>query len=49
LPRLAELELSLSRTTNGLGLTRQAQALRDAGLRRVNVSLDTLRPSASSS
>ena len=42
--RLAELDLALSLTTNGLGLARQAQALRDAGLRRVNVSLDTLRP-----
>ena len=42
--RLAELGLSLSLTTNGLGLQRQAQALRDAGLRRVNISLDTLRP-----
>jgi cyclic pyranopterin phosphate synthase len=42
--RLASMELSLSLTTNGLGLTRQAQALRDAGLSRVNVSLDTLRP-----
>jgi cyclic pyranopterin phosphate synthase len=42
--RLAELDLSLSLTTNGLGLARQAQALKDAGLGRVNVSLDTLRP-----
>ncbi len=42
--RLTALGLSLSLTTNGLGLARQAQALRDAGLRRVNVSLDTLRP-----
>ncbi len=42
--RLSELGLSLSLTTNGLGLARQAQALRDAGLSRVNVSLDTLRP-----
>ena len=42
--RLAALDLSLSLTTNGLGLERSAQALRDAGLRRVNVSLDTLRP-----
>jgi cyclic pyranopterin phosphate synthase len=33
----------LSLTTNGLLLARQAQALREAGLRRVNVSLDTLR------
>ncbi|MCU1675198.1 MAG: molybdenum cofactor biosynthesis protein MoaA [Frankiales bacterium] len=41
--RLAEL-VDLSLTTNGLGLTRLAQPLRDAGLRRVNVSLDTLRP-----
>jgi cyclic pyranopterin phosphate synthase len=42
--RLADLGLALSLTTNGLGLARQAQALRDSGLRRVNVSLDTLRP-----
>ena len=42
--RLSALDLSLSLTTNGLGLERSAQALRDAGLRRVNVSLDTLRP-----
>jgi GTP 3',8-cyclase len=34
----------LSLTTNGIGLVRTAQALRDAGLDRVNVSLDTLRP-----
>jgi cyclic pyranopterin phosphate synthase len=31
-------------TTNGLGLTRRARRLADAGLDRVNVSLDTLRP-----
>ena len=42
--RLAELGLTLSLTTNGLGLERQAGALREAGLARVNVSLDTLRP-----
>ena len=36
----------LSVTTNGIGLARTAQALRDAGLDRVNVSLDTLRPEA---
>jgi cyclic pyranopterin phosphate synthase len=41
--RLAGL-VELSLTTNGLGLTRLAQPLADAGLRRVNVSLDTLRP-----
>src|SRR5436305_1640010 len=29
-------------TTNGLGLTRRARRLADAGLDRVNVSLDTL-------
>ncbi|MFD7064539.1 GTP 3',8-cyclase MoaA [Streptomyces sp. NPDC059906] len=34
----------LSLTTNGVGLARSAVALRAAGLRRVNVSLDTLRP-----
>ncbi|GAB2623483.1 GTP 3',8-cyclase MoaA [Streptomyces capparidis] len=34
----------LSLTTNGIGLARVAGALRDAGLDRVNVSLDTLRP-----
>ena len=42
--RLAELDLALSLTTNGLSLARTAAALRAAGLRRVNVSLDTLRP-----
>lgn len=31
-------------TTNGILLTEQAQALKDAGLRRLNVSLDTLSP-----
>ncbi|MGO9783705.1 MAG: GTP 3',8-cyclase MoaA [Streptosporangiaceae bacterium] len=36
----------LSVTTNGIGLARIAQALRDAGLDRVNVSLDTLRREA---
>jgi len=34
----------LSMTTNGTLLARYAQDLFDAGLRRVNVSLDTLRP-----
>ena len=32
----------ISLTTNGIGLIAQAQALYDAGLRRINVSLDTL-------
>lgn len=34
----------MSITTNGLGLARQAEALAAAGLRRVNVSLDSIRP-----
>src|SRR6201996_3082186 len=34
----------ISLTTNGIGLGRTAAALRAAGLDRVNVSLDTLRP-----
>jgi GTP 3',8-cyclase len=33
----------VSLTTNGIGLARQAQALKDAGLDRVNVSLDTIQ------
>ena len=34
----------LAMTTNGVLLAEQAQALREAGLHRVTVSLDTLRP-----
>ncbi len=34
----------LSLTTNGIGLARLAERLHEAGLDRVNVSLDTLRP-----
>ncbi|HEU5471670.1 MAG TPA: GTP 3',8-cyclase MoaA [Actinophytocola sp.] len=34
----------ISMTTNGIGLTRRAAALRAAGLDRINVSLDTLDP-----
>jgi cyclic pyranopterin phosphate synthase len=43
--RLAELQprAELSMTTNGIGLSTVAAALRDAGLDRVNVSLDTLQ------
>ncbi|GAA1185950.1 GTP 3',8-cyclase MoaA [Ornithinimicrobium humiphilum] len=33
----------ISMTTNGVGLDKTAAALRDAGLTRVNVSIDTLR------
>jgi cyclic pyranopterin phosphate synthase len=36
--------LELSVTTNALGLERNAQALADAGLDRVNISLDTVDP-----
>ena len=39
-PRIQDLAL----TTNGILLADQAQALRDAGLHRVTVSLDTLKP-----
>jgi GTP 3',8-cyclase len=44
--RVARLEPrpQMSLTTNGIGLGRTAAALKDAGLDRVNVSLDTLRP-----
>ena len=38
LPGIEEISL----TTNGILLARQAQALKDAGLDRVNISLDTL-------
>src|SRR5580698_8042737 len=34
----------ISLTTNGIGLARRAESLREAGLNRINVSLDTLRP-----
>jgi GTP 3',8-cyclase len=50
LPRLVKMIASeprirdLAITTNGLLLAQEAQALRDAGLHRVTVSLDTLRP-----
>ncbi|HLX47377.1 MAG TPA: GTP 3',8-cyclase MoaA [Streptosporangiaceae bacterium] len=44
--RTARLEPrpEISLTTNAIGLARLAGPLRDAGLDRVNVSLDTLRP-----
>jgi cyclic pyranopterin phosphate synthase len=41
---LAPLGTDLSMTTNGASLERQAADLRAAGLRRLNVSLDSLRP-----
>ncbi len=40
LPGIREVTI----TTNGILLPRDAQALRDAGVRRVNISADTLRP-----
>ena len=42
--RALDPDLELSITTNALGLTRMARTLADAGLDRVNVSLDTVRP-----
>ena len=41
--RLARLDVDLSMTTNGSALASLAAPLRAAGLRRVNVSLDSLR------
>jgi GTP 3',8-cyclase len=45
--RVAALEPrpEISLTTNGIGLARLAAPLRDAGVDRINVSLDTLTPS----
>ncbi len=44
--RIAVLEPrpDIALTTNGIGLARRAAALQDAGLDRINVSLDTLDP-----
>ncbi|HWB10010.1 MAG TPA: GTP 3',8-cyclase MoaA [Pirellulales bacterium] len=36
--------VDIALTTNGVLLAEQAQALREAGLNRLNISLDTLRP-----
>ncbi|RLV56967.1 GTP 3',8-cyclase MoaA [Aeromicrobium phragmitis] len=41
---LAPLDVDLSLTTNAVGLASRAQALADAGLERINISLDTLDP-----
>jgi cyclic pyranopterin phosphate synthase len=41
--KLAALPIDLALTTNGATLRQQAAALAEAGLRRVNVSLDTLQ------
>lgn len=37
-------DLPVSLTTNGLGLDKKAQRLKDAGLTRINVSMDSLHP-----
>ena len=37
-------KIPLAITTNGIGLEKRAQALADAGLSRINVSLDTICP-----
>lgn len=42
--RALDAGLDLSLTTNGLGLARLARPLAEAGLDRVNVSLDSIRP-----
>lgn len=42
--RIAPMVQEVSMTTNGVLLSRHARALKDAGLARVNVSLDTLSP-----
>ena len=43
-PAPSDPDVELSITTNGIGLARTAGALAEAGLDRVNVSLDTVRP-----
>ena len=40
--KLAALDVDLAMTTNGVSLPLIAQDLRDAGLRRINISLDSL-------
>jgi cyclic pyranopterin phosphate synthase len=42
--KLAALPVDLALTTNGATLRQHAHALVDAGLRRINISLDTFRP-----
>jgi GTP 3',8-cyclase len=42
--RLADLGIDLAMTTNGATLSHQAGDLARAGLRRINISCDTLRP-----
>jgi GTP 3',8-cyclase len=42
--KLAPLDVDLALTSNGVKLPEMAHDLADAGLRRINVSLDSLRP-----
>lgn len=42
--KLAKLGIEISMTTNGATLAQSASDLREAGLQRINVSLDTLKP-----
>ncbi len=42
--RAVSADLEISMTTNALGLSRTAHPLKRAGLDRINVSLDTIRP-----
>ena len=42
--RAVSPDLEISMTTNALGLSRTAHALKQAGLDRINVSLDSVRP-----
>jgi cyclic pyranopterin phosphate synthase len=41
---LADLDVDLAMTTNGATLAHQAAELAQAGLRRINISCDSLRP-----
>lgn len=42
--RTAHPEVELALTSNGIGLEQKAQELADAGIDRVNISLDTIHP-----
>lgn len=42
--RASHPDLPISLTTNALGLDKKAQRLKDAGLTRINVSMDSLHP-----
>lgn len=44
--RAAHPDLPIALTTNAVGLAKRAQSLKDAGLSRINISLDTLHPGA---